>query len=83
MNRDINAAFKQRGFNLAGEKPFAADVFQRAVLNFIAGGFNHHDLKGALLQGKSRRKPVASFIGLRQRQRRAAGANFKRRAWIW
>ena len=83
MHRNINAAFEQRSFNFAGKKPFAADVFQRAVLNFIAGGFNHHDFKGALLQCESRRKPVAGFIGLRQRQWRAAGANFKRRAWIW
>ena len=78
MDSNIDAARQKRLFDLAGEQPLAADLAQRFVLHHVAGDLDHHHLERRLGQPERRPQPVTRLIGLRQRKRRAAGANLQR-----
>jgi hypothetical protein len=77
MHGDVDGACQQGLFDLAGEQALAADLFQGAVLNLVAGDLDHHDLECPGRQGKGGGKAVARLMGLRQRQRAAARADLE------
>ena len=81
MDGDVDGAVGQRLFYLAGEKALAADVFQRPVQYPVASGLDDGDGKSGLGQTKGRHQARACFMRLRQRERRAAGANPERGGW--
>ena len=77
MDGDVDALIEQRVLDLAGEQALAADLAQRAVQHAVAGGLDDHDLEGVGGQVMRGGQPVARFMRLRERQRRAARADPK------
>jgi hypothetical protein len=43
MHGDLAAARPHVVFDLAGKNPLTANLFQRAIDDLIASGFDHHD----------------------------------------
>jgi hypothetical protein len=82
MDGDVDAARSQRLLDLAGEEALAADLLQRAVEHPVAGGLDHHDLEGGFGKAVRLHQPVAGFVGLRERQWRAARADLQRRGGV-
>ena len=68
---------QQRLLDLAGEQALAADLFQRAVVDHVAGDLDNHDFERRFGQVEGRHQAAAHFMRLPKRQRRAARANLK------
>ena len=68
MDRDIDRPFQHRLFNLAGEQALAANLFQRAILDRVAGDFDDLDREGVFRQVKGGHQPASRFVGLREGQ---------------
>ena len=78
MHGNIDIAGQQRLFNLAGEQALAADFFQRAIDDLIAGHFNDYDGKCLEWQIKSDRQTLTGFIGLSHCEGRSSGSDLER-----
>jgi len=79
MHRDVDPALRQRLLELLREQPLAADRGERAVLDAVARGPDHHGLDGA---GRGKPGPRAGQRlgdepGLGERQLRTARSKAK------
>ena len=79
MDGEIDVAALQRAVEFLGEKPLAARLGQRAILNEIAARFDDDDLKLRRLRAMRLGQPLFHLFGLRQRQGAAAGADSQSR----
>ena len=77
MDREIDCACDQGQIELLGEKPLAARLLQRAVLDLIAGGLDDHDLDRLRRNTMCLGEAALNHIGLGQSQGAAAGAEFQ------
>src|ERR1700722_5758603 len=68
MHGEVDAAVEQRFLDLLRKKALAADLGERHVLNFVAGGFYDFDARLHLQQSRD-------VTGLPQRELGTAGAN--------
>ena len=78
VDRNVDLAGQQVVFDFARKQTLAADILERAILNDIAGHFDHHDFESRLRDFESCSQTSAGFIGLGHRQRRAAGTDAQR-----
>ena len=75
MHRQIDTAIEQGFLDFLGEKPLAAFLGQRPVLDGIAGGAYDGELDRLLVDPQRRGQPRAHGPRLHQSQRAAARAN--------
>ena len=75
MNRQVDAAGRQRLFDFLCEQALAADLAQGAVGHAIAGGLDDGDRERRFGKVEGRHQPVARFMGLRQGKRGTSGAD--------
>jgi hypothetical protein len=73
MHCQIDSLLKQRLFDLFGKHPFGADLGERDVDNFVAGGLDdfYRDPVAATFE------QALNVMGLGQGELRSAGANAK------
>ena len=79
MDGEIDIAALQGAIEFPGEKSLAASLGERAVLNNIAARLDDDDLEVWAADAVRSREPLLKLLGLRQRQRAAAGADLQSR----
>ena len=81
MHRRIDAARQQGFLDLLGEQALAADLGERSVLDFVAGGLDDHDLdRGLFRQFRMRGGQTRAHL-VRLRQRQGAAARTQSKTW--
>ena len=75
MNRDVDGPGQQVILDLAGKKPLAAQLLERAVDDLVTGCLDHADGERLERQIEGARQPFAGLMRLRQCQRRTARAD--------
>ncbi len=77
MHREIDRARQQRPVELLGPQGLAADLGERDILDTVAGRLDRHDLDRVDLPAMCGAQRVAHHIGLDERERRSARAEFE------
>ena len=83
VDGDVDLFGEHRLFDLTGEQPLAADLFQGAVEDAVTGCLDDDNLEGLFRQVESCRQAVAGFMGLSKREGRTSGADTKGMRGIW
>ena len=69
MHRDVDLTGQKVIFDFAGEKPLAADLFQRPVNDPVAGGLDDDDGERLERQVERAGKTLTGLVGLCQGKR--------------
>jgi hypothetical protein len=77
MDGYVDRAIKLRLIEFLGEKPFAPDFAQGAILDHVATGLDDDDFEMLFESAMNQREAAARLMRLRQRQWAAARANFQ------